>query len=162
MRKRKLPVILLVVTLVVGALSVQISALSGYASRNMNNSYSYTKFTCTFWVQNNFWDTWWGADGTSRTAWLGSSPVNADSIVHRDILSCTGIGSMGIGISPSGPNASVSLSGHTATYSYSLDNDWRINTYYGYKHTGLLAFWNASMRTSATVRFGSNFYTWGN
>ncbi len=89
------------------------------------------------------------------------SPFYADSIVHRDILSCTGIGTMGIGISPSGPNASASISGHTATYSYSLNDAWYLDVNYGYKHTGLLACWNLSMRTNATVQIGSTFYTWG-
>lgn len=142
-------------------MSVPAQAASGYAKKTMNSSYSYTKYNCSFWGQSNFWDVWWGADGTSSTYWMGSNPVNADSITHKDVLSCTGVGSMSIGASASGPNASTSLSGHTATYSYTVSNKWYINVNYNYKHTGLLAAWNYSMDTKATVQLGSSFYSWG-
>jgi hypothetical protein len=161
-KTNRLLAILVAITLVISVFAAPISALSGYASKNMMGSYSYTKYNCSFWFQNNFWDGWWGVDGTSRTAWLGLSPLNADSIVHRDILSCTGIGSMGIGLSPGGPNLSTSISGHTATFSYTVEDTWYINTNYGYIITGMLAAWNHSVRTSATVQFGSTFYTWSN
>lgn len=148
--------------MVVLSMAITASASSGYARNSMKGSYAYTKYNCTFWTQSNFWDVSWGAKGTSRTAWVGLSPYNADSITHKDILSCSGIGSMGIGASPSGPNASASLSGHSATYTYVVSNDWFINIDFNYKHTGLLAVWNCSMRTAATVQFGSNFYSFGN
>lgn len=153
---------LVLIIILVAAFAVPASAASGYARKDMKGSYSYTDYNCSFWFQSNFWDVWWGANGTSTTKWMGSTPFNADSITHRDILSCTGIGSMSIGASPSGPNASAAISGTSATYTYSVSNDWRIAINYNYKHTGLLGAWNFGMRTSATVQFGSSFYSWGN
>lgn len=142
-------------------MAVPAQAASGYAKKSMKSSTSYTQYSCSFWGQSNFWDVWWGADGTSKTVWCGSKPYNADSITHKDVLSCTGIGSMSIGASPSGPNAGASISGCTATYTYSVSNNWRINVNFNYKHTGLLAAWNYSMNTKAVVQFGSSFYSWG-
>lgn len=148
--------------MVVLSMAITASASSGYAKKTIKNSYAYTQYSCTFWSQSNFWDVWWGAKGNSRTAWLGSNPYNCDSITHKDILSCSGIGSMGVGASPSGPNASASLSGHSVTYTYQVSNKWCIDINFNYKHTGLLAAWNYSMRTSATIQFGSTFYVFGN
>lgn len=159
---RRIVAALVVMVFLVSVVTIKASAASGYAKKDMKNSYSYTQYRCSFWSQSNFWDVWWGANGTSNTAWLGSTPYNADNITHKDILSCTGIGSMSIGASPSGPNTSASISGSSATYSYSLSNTWRIDVNFTYKHTGLLAAWNYSMRTVATVQFGSTFYSWGN
>lgn len=93
--------------------------------------------------------------------WYGTNPYNADSITHCDILSCTGIGSMSIGGSKSGPNFSASVSGHTATWTYSVQNNWRVYSEYNYYTTGLLSGWSQKMRTQATVQFGSSFYTFG-
>jgi len=161
MNVKKIISVFIVLVLVIAVLTVPVNAASGYAKKNMKSSYSTTEYSCSFWGQSNFWDVWWGAKGTSGTSWLGSSPYNADSITHKDILSCSGLGSMSIGISPSGPNASSSMSGHSATYTYSIKNNWKINVNYNYKHTGLLAAWNYSMRTASTVQFGSSFYSWG-
>lgn len=159
--KERIVSIFLALAILVVVSSVPASAASGYARRNMKSSYSYTSFSCNFWGQDNFWDVWWGANGTSKTVWNGSKPLRADSITHQDILTCTGIGSMNIGINPSGPNASASISGHSATYSYTDSNAWKINVNFKYKHTGLLGAWNKKMATRATIKFGSTFYTWG-
>ncbi len=154
-------IVVMIVMAIISISTVTASAASGYATKNMNSSYSYTQYNCSFWGQENFWDVWWGADGTSCTRWMGTSPYNADSISHNDILSCSGVGSMSIGCNPSGPNVSATISGHSATFAYSLSNTWQINVDFNYKLIGLLAAWNLGMRTSSVVQFGSNFYTWG-
>lgn len=159
--KRKIVSLIVTLVLAITSFSVSVSANSGYARKDMKSSYSTTQYECSFWGQSNFWDVWWGADGESKTSWFGKTPYYADSISHKDILSCTGTGSMSIGASPSGPNASGSISGTTATYSYSVSDDWKVFIDFNYKHTGLLAAWNYKMRTQATVQFGSSFYTWG-
>ena len=155
----------IMVAICVVSMSIPVHAASGYAKKNMKSSYSYTQYNCTFWGQSNFWDVWWGADGTSKTVWIGSNPFNADSITHKDILSCTGIGSMDIGADISSGGAGIgvssSVSGHKATYTYSVSNKWNINVDFNYKHTGLLAAWNFDMDTKSVVQFGSSFYTWG-
>lgn len=138
------------------------SAAEGYARKAMKDAYSSTWYDCSFWAKSNFWDVWWGANGTSTTCWMGTSPYNADSIVHQDVLTCSGIGSMDISADTSKTvGVSCSVSGHTATYTYSVSNDWRIDVDFSYKHTGLLGVWNMSMDTKATIQFGSSFYSWG-
>lgn len=144
---------------------VHAASLSGYASKNMNNSYSYTQYSSSAWGKSNFWDVENHWEGTGRTAWKGSSPYNADSITHKDVLSVTGIGSMsfGGGISASGPSGSMSfsVSGHSATQSYTLQNVWSVNSNYHYTMHGLLASWNQRQRAEATVQLGNTFYSWG-
>lgn len=140
--------------------AVPAHAESDSETKSMKNSSAKVSYNSTYWGQSNFWDVWWGANGNSKTVWYGANPYNADSIIHQNILSCSGIGSMSVGISPSGPNASVSISGHSATYSYSVSNNWRLEVNYNYKHTGLLAAWNYSTRAAATIQFGTQFYSW--
>lgn len=158
--KSKISVTLLVIILIISTLAIPVNAASGYASKDMQNSYSYTQYNCSFWSQSHFWDVSFGADGTSATKWLGVSPFNADSITHKDILYCSGAGSLSIGASPSGPNASVSISGTTATYTYSVSNEWQININYNYQHRIFMLF-SGGMNTFATVQLGTAFYSWG-
>ncbi len=139
-----------------GGLSASAESGEGYVE--MCGSKTKTSYSCTFWGQSNFWDVWWGADGTSKTFWYGSNPFYLTSITHQDIISCTGLGSLSIGITPSGPNASSSISGHSVTYSYTDYNTYQINVELHYKHTGMQAAWNYDMYTHATLQDGSNFY----
>lgn len=162
-RKFLLSVMIIALGMLVCAVLPKVTAASksGYASFNMNGSYSRTMFSSDVWGKSNFWDVEVHYDGSSSTAWLGSTPYNADSITHRDILQVTGIGSMSVGGSKSGPNISVSLSGHTATYSYSLQNQWYLDVVYNYELNGLLAAWNYRQRAEATVQLGNTFYSFG-
>ncbi|MDR2267409.1 MAG: hypothetical protein LBE09_07520 [Christensenellaceae bacterium] len=166
--KPKRNIILLSVILVIGVLitlavinglSAHAKTSSGYRRKDMQKSYSYTQYNSNIWTKSNFWDVEVHYDGTARTAWLGAVPFNADSIVHRDILTCSGIDSMSVGVSGSGPNASVSVSGHSATYTYSIQNYWNISTDYNYYTRGLLAVWNLGQRAEASVQLGYSFYT---
>ena len=107
-------------------------AATGYKSRNMNGKRSYTQFNCSLYSRSNFWDVEVHADGTSQTLWCGSRPFYADSITHNNILSCSGIGSMSIGGNRSGANFSTSVSGHTATWTYTARNVYHITVNYNY------------------------------
>lgn len=120
------------------SMSVPANADWGYAKKDINDRYAYTQYDCEFWSESGFWDVSWGADGVSKTVWLGNKPVKADSIKHNDILRC--------------------VSGHTVTYTYVVSNTWRVVCNFSYEHTGLLAAWNYSMDTKGTIQFGSNFY----
>lgn len=127
----------------------------------MNGSYSSTQYSSTQWGKSNFWNVenhWEGTAGTS-------TPYNADSITHKDILMVTGIGSMsfGGGISASGPSGSMSfsVSGHTATQSYTMQNTWLVTTDYHYSTHGMLAAWNQRQRAEAIVQLGYTFYSFG-
>lgn len=163
-KRKKLVAIFLSMVFIMQAITV--NAESGYASKSMNGNHSYTQYSCELFCLQVRWKAFWGAHGTSSTAWQGAKPFVADSIVHKDVLSCTGFGSINIGAggSPSGGSvsASVSVSGHTVTYTYSVNNQWRINVDFYYRHSGMYAAWNVSMHTEAVVQLGSSFYSWRN
>ena len=158
--KKKITALLLSVILTMTC-SMTALADSGYRKYTIKSSYGTTEFNCSMWWENNFWDTELHASGSASTVWAGTNPFNADSIVHSDILDCTGVGSMSVGISKSGPSVSTSVSGHTATFSYTAQNTFKINVDYDYYTTGLLAGWSQNMRTAATIQLGSNFYSFG-
>lgn len=140
---------------------VCVNAASDSAKKKMKGSSSKTSYSCSMYWKNNLWDTELHADGTAKTIWSGANPYNADSIVHSNILSCTGVGSMSIGGSKTGPNMSASVSGHTATWTYTVQNTWKVDTTYNYYTKGLIAGWGQKMNTEATIQFGSSFYTFG-
>ncbi len=159
-RIKKVFALWIVLCLLAGS-GAKADAATGYATKSMKGSNTYTQFNCSLYRVNNFWDVEVHADGTSQTLWCGSTPFYADSITHNNILSCTGIGSMSVGGNKSGANFSASVSGHSATWSYSLKNVYHITVDYKYYTKGLLGAWNMKMRTEATIQFGSNFYTFG-
>lgn len=161
MKIEKLASLLFVCAFITVIIGTDVSARSDSAKKKMKNSYSKTSYNCLMWWKNNVWDTELHAKGTSRTFWYGAKPLKADSIVHSNILSCTGIGSMSIGGSKSGPSMAASVSGHTATWTYTCKNTYKVDTSFNYYTRGLLAGWNQKMNTEATIQFGSKFYTFG-
>ncbi len=50
-------------------IGVSAEAASGYRSKAMKGSSSYTKYSCSLYGKANFWDVEVHADGTSRTLW---------------------------------------------------------------------------------------------
>lgn len=154
---RKVLVILVVMSLMISIWGVQVGATSGYANKTMMSSYSTSRYNYSYWGETGILYVTWGYDGTSGTVWYGANPYNADSIKHKDISTCTGIGSITI----SSGGGSASIVGKTVTFTYNVSNNWRLNVNYNYEFTGLLIALNCKLRTNSTVQFGSTFYVWG-
>jgi len=77
---------------------------SGYNRINHKGSYSETSFSVSIIFPNLVNNT--RHVGTSTTRWMGSTPFNADSIVHKNIVSVSALG--GLSVSGTGGGASVS------------------------------------------------------
>lgn len=131
---------------------------SGYNDIAMCGSSSRTSYSCTFWGSGASSPAYWGCDGTSKTFWYGINPYNLTSITHRDIVCCSGIGTLSVGLSPSGPSATSAVSGHSVTYTYKVENAYYINVDMHYVHYGMVVAWGPYMYTHATLQDGSNFY----
>ena len=92
--------------------------------------------------------------GTSKAAWYGVNPYNADSITLTDVIWIDGIGSFSAGY-PSGVTATYS-SGGRMNYSYTVNNEWQMTVYYDY--TGeIYSATYTGQKVSASFKFGKTF-----
>ncbi|ARU60954.1 hypothetical protein CBW65_07545 [Tumebacillus avium] len=115
-----------------------------------NGSNMYSKFTSNV---NNGW-TNVSVSGSSRAAWVGSNPFNADSITLADKITYSGVN---VTISVPG-SSSWSISAFTASWSAKVSNDWDIDhTYSNINSTGYDVY--IKQTTTGDFKFGSSFYT---
>ncbi|HBC30841.1 MAG TPA: hypothetical protein DC024_06305 [Clostridiales bacterium] len=153
MRFKTIGALLVIVSIVftafpVGATTVG-GAFSGFKKINHNGSYSYTSFDVYIYFTNLINKA--RHTGTSTTAWLGSNPSNADSVVHKNIITVTGIG----GLSATG----LSISGNQATDTMTVTNYWRIVSNFDYTVRVAVAMFSTNFGTHGRVQIGSNFYS---
>lgn len=91
--------------------------------------------------------------GSSRAAWLGSNPMDADRITLSDKISFGGIV---IGVSTSGADWSTTMT--SASWSASLDDEWQIDhTYSDISCTGYDLY--VKQVSTGDFKFGTKYYT---
>lgn len=156
---RKFALAMAMVIVFVSVLSVSVSAsivggnYSGYKQINHNGSYSYTSFDVNITFPNSINNT--RHIGTSTTKWMGSTPYNADQIVHKNIISVSALG--GLSISSSGGGASVN--GSQVIDEMSDTNTWQINSTFDYTVSAAVYIFSSDFGTSGRVKIGSNYYS---
>lgn len=149
----------LIATILVCTLVFSVSAsvaggvYSEYESLPHSGSSSITEFTVAITYPNLVNQV--RHEGASSTKWLGSTPYNADSIVHKNIVSVTSLG--GLSFSSSGGGASIS--GSQMTDEMSVKNNWKINSTFDYNLKAAVCIFSSNFSTSGRVQIGSNFYS---
>lgn len=156
--KKFITVILVIIMLVASiantaSASVVGGTYSGYSKKTHNGSYSYTSFSVTITFPNGINKV--RHVGSSTTKWLGSSPFNADSIVHKNIVSVSSLG--GLSVSSSGGGGSIS--GSQMTDEMSVKNKWQINSSFDYNLKASIFIFSSNFSSSGRVQMGSNFYS---
>jgi hypothetical protein len=130
--------------------------LTGYRSKAVMCSSAYAKFDDT--ISHPFLETSATVSGSSRTAWLGNCPFNANTVTLRDEI-C--FDSIGFSVSIGGGGFSGS-GGGCGDWSASVGSAWYINhSYSGVKGSGSLInpIWRVRQSSAGTFKFGTNFYT---
>mgnify|MGYP000904623460 CR=1 FL=1 len=153
MRIKTIGALLVIVSIVftafpVGAI-ISPGLYSGFKKLNHDGSYSYTSFDVNISFPNVINST--RHVGTSTTAWLGYNPNNADSVVHKNIITVTGVG----GLSAPG----LSVSGNKATDTMTVTNYWRIVSNFDYTVRVAVYLLSTNFGTFGRVQIGSNFYS---
>lgn len=159
MKAKKLLSLLLAIVILVCSLAVSASATVVGGTYNKSTtlahsgSSSVTQFNVTITFPN-------GTNqvkhvGTSSTYWMGSSPYNADSIVHKNIVSVSALG--GLSFSSSGGGGSIS--GSQMIDEMSLKNTWKINSTFNYNLKATAFIFSSNFGTTGRVQIGSNFYS---
>lgn len=91
--------------------------------------------------------------GSSRAAWIGTNPMDADRITLTDKISFGGIV---IGVSTDGANWSTTMT--SASWSESLDDEWEIDHVYSdINCTGYDLY--VKQVTTGDFKFGTKYYT---
>ena len=139
-------------TLTVNALSDNYN-LYECGEKKYNNSYVYTQFKGTVKTPVSLFGQRSTFSGTSKSAWMGSSPYNADTVTHTDVIGVTKIGGFSVGY-PGGVSASTS--GSSASLSYSASNTWHVDVNYTYTINSWLIL-ATSQKSTASFKFGSTF-----
>ena len=132
------------------------SHLTGYRSKAVMCSSAYAKFDDT--ISHPFLETSATVSGSSRTAWLGTCPFNANTVTLRDEV-C--FDSIGFSVSVGGGGFSGS-GGGCGDWSASVGSAWYINhSYSGIKGSGSLInpIWRVRQSSAGTFKFGTSFYT---
>lgn len=156
--KRMIAMLLVIVSVVVlTAVSASASIVGGRYSDsksiNHNGSYSTTSFNMAITFPNTVNNT--RHVGYSSTRWMGSNPYNADSIVHKNIISVSSLG--GISISSSGGGGSIS--GKQMIDEMSSRNTWQINSTFDYTIKASAVILSSNFAASGRVQIGSNYYS---
>ncbi|VVB56115.1 Uncharacterised protein [uncultured archaeon] len=107
-------------------------------------------------VQQSGWQATYTGDGYTKGYWWGSNPYYADRITLGSQVVVHGI-SVTVSVPPS---IGFSVSGDTATYSGSWDNEWAAIHYYNnLVGTSNWALTGSDQYDSETFRFGNTDYT---
>lgn len=124
---------------------------------NIKCSYIYAKFDDS--VSHPFLETSATINGSSRTAWLGACPVNANTVKLVDTVCFDAIG---ISVTVGGAGFSDNGSGDCGSWDGSVSNAWYINhSYSGVHGSGslLAPIYRVRQSSSGTYKFGTSFYT---
>jgi hypothetical protein len=128
--------------------------LTGYGRLNRSCSYMYASFDDT--VSHPFFETSATVSGSSRTAWLGTCPFNAEKVTLKDTI-C--LDAVGFSISVGGAGFSSS-GGGCGSWSGSVTNNWQItHVYSGVHGSCACAIWRVRQSSAGTYKFGTTFYT---
>lgn len=127
-------------------------SLSATDKAYYNNSYMYSKFSST--LQDNFSGS--KVNGSSRVAWVGTSPHNCTTIALIDTIKLTGVSpniSVGDGWSISG-----GLTSETAVWEKELSNQWAIDhSYSNLTFDGVDLYYRQT--ATGEFQFGTKFFT---
>lgn len=147
--------------------SVDAYTLSLYDRTDMdyNNSYLYTKLDSDIDVTMGTVFTSYKAKYTGRanTAWLGSTPYNADHVSMENKIWFYGTGGLTISgaIDPDGPSLGVELSftSNSVKWEFDEDNNWRISHDYAGIQGKRWIMTSSGQSVTATYKFGTAYKT---
>lgn len=158
--KRQTLAIAFSLVIVLGLIAFPVKAVTNSAYCPINDSAARTYYNCSLYTTYSP-QLKQCADGYSYTRWYGDVPINADQITHKDILSFSGVGSYSYASGLTDISYSETMNSNAVTWTYTASNTWRIEVNYNYRAWGMTSITNSYMDTSATLRFGVNFYTFG-
>jgi hypothetical protein len=129
--------------------------LKAEARRNRSCSYMYVRFDDT--VSHPFFETSATVSGSSRTAWLGTCPFNANRVTLADQV-CMDAVSFSVSVGGAGFSNS---GGGCGSWSAAVSNNWQITHHYsGVKGSaGIGAIYRVRRSSTGTFQFGTVFYS---
>ncbi len=139
----------------------QYGSLSGFKNYKIFDSTANTQFnTNTTCYTSFFAKDYVIFTGSSSSSWLGSTPWNADTIIHKDTYILNGLGSVSSSIDSGGVvGLSISTTSDSVTYTYQLNDEWQLNANYDVKVKTTL-WTNYDQEAVSTFQFGNSFYTY--
>lgn len=160
-------------TLTMTLIVIYMSTSSVYADSGSYSSYTYANnrdvFTSTNvkWSNNGSSDRFVGVineviTGNASNIWYGSKPYNADMISLTNSVCCErwgGTFSVSCGGS-NGASMSISSSGNRTDYTYSVTDNWKLNSDFTYtaRVSGLWIVADLYFETTAITQIGASFY----